>query len=171
MKIQVIQREFKSHGNYERSYKICNCEYCCEGIKHLPNVDFFFEYTENTENSIEDDCGYGKDLGVMLQNSVTYHDAWDYDDYGYTEDYYYKLNFCPICGKKIEVEVIDSIDVTEEYENLSKEREAIHKKWNRTDSIKKQNEYQSIRHKLDQKIETFYHTDMLPDKGDNDEEY
>ena len=171
MKIQVIERKFKAHDSIQKSYKIVNCEYCCEGIKELPNIDFFFQHTENTDNPMADDCEWNQDLGVMLKNEVTYHDSWDYDDYGYTEQYYYKLNFCPICGEKIEIEVIDSIDVTEEYENLSKEREAIHKKWTRTDSIKKQNEYYSIRHELDTKIEALYHTDMLPYKGDNDEEY
>lgn len=171
MKIQVVERKFKAHDINQKSYQVVNCEYCCEGIKELPNIDFYFQQTENTDNQIEDDYEWGQDLGVMLENEVTYHNTWDYDDYGYTEQYYYKLNFCPICGKKIEIEVIDSIDVTEEYEKLSKEREEIHKKWNRTDSIKKQREYENQRRELDMKIEAFYHTDMLPDKGDNDEEY
>lgn len=165
MKIQVIQREFKSHGSHERSYKICNCEYCCEGIKHLPNVDFFFEYTENTDNPVEDDYDYGRDFGIMLEHSVTYHEPWDYDDYGYTQEYYYKLNHCPICGEKIEIEIVDNIDVTAEYEALSKERDEVHKKWVKTDSIKKQNEYLRKRQKLDAEIESFYHTDHLPDSG------
>ena len=171
MKIQVIERKFKSHDSYSTSYKIASCEHCCEGIKKLPNINFFFESTENTDNPIEDDYGYGKDLGVMLQNEVTYHDGWGYDDYGFTEYYYYKFNFCPICGEKIDIEVIDSIDVTEEYESLYKEREEIHKKLNRTDSIKKQREYSNIRHELDMKIEAFYNTDKLTYKGEEDEEY
>ena len=171
MKIKVIERKFKSHDSYSSSYKIDSCEYCCEGIKKLPSVNFFFEDTENTNNPIENDYGYGKDLGVMLENEVTYHDGWGYDDYGFTEYYYYKLNFCPICGEKIEVEVIDSIDVTEEYESLSKERDEVHKKWNRTDSIKKQNEYENKRRELDRKIEELYHTDMLSDKGEENEDY
>ena len=162
MKIQVIQREFKSHGSFDKSYKICDCEYCCEGMKQLPDVDFYFEVTENTDNPIGDDYGY--DLGIMLEHSVTYHDPWDYDDYGYTQEYYYKLNYCPICGEKIEVEIVDYVDVTNEYEALVKERERVHKKWSKTDSIKKQNEYYIARHELDKKIEGFYHTDTLPDK-------
>lgn len=171
MKIQIIQREFKSHDSYSKSYKICNCEYCCEGIKQLPNINFYFEYTENTDNPIEDDYGYGRDLGVMLQHDVTYHDAWDYDDYGFTENYYYKLHHCPICGEKIEVEIVDNIDVTNEYERLTKERDDVHKKWIKTDSIKKQNEYQKRRQALDAEIDRFYDTDCLPFKGDNNEEY
>lgn len=171
MKIQVIERKFKAYDSIHKSYQIVGCEYCCEEIKHIPNIDFYFKQTENTNNPIEDDYEWNQDLGVMLHDEITYHDAWDYDDYGYTEDYYYKLKFCPMCGEKIEIEIVDSIDVTEEYEKLSKERESIHKKWTKTDSIKKQNEYYNIRHELDIKIEALYHTDMLPYKGDNDEEY
>ena len=171
MKIQVIQREFKSHGSYSKSYKICNCEYCCEGIKHLPNIDFYFKVAENTDNPIEDDYGYGQDLGIMLQHSVTYHDPWDYDDYGYTEDYYYKLNYCPICGKKIEVDIVDNVDVTTEYEVLQKERDEVNKKYMKTNSIKKQSEYLKRRQELDREIDNFYHTDSLPDRGETDEDY
>jgi hypothetical protein len=171
MKIQVIQREFKSHGSYDRSYKICNCEYCCEGIKQIPNIDFYFEVAENTDNPIEDEYGYGFDLGVMLQHSVTYHDPWDYDDYGYEQEYYYKLNCCPICGEKIEVEIVDNIDITTEFESLQKERDEVHKKWTKTDSIKKKNEYEKRRHELDRKMESFYHTDLLPDRDKEKEEW
>ena len=167
MKIQVIQREFKSHGSYEKSYKICNCEYCCEGIKNISNIDFFFEYTENTDNPVEDNYNYGRDLGVMLEHSVTYHEPYDYDDYGYTQEYYYKLNYCPICGEEIKIEIVDNVDVTTEYEALKKERDEVHKKWVKTDSIKKQTEYQRKRYELDQKIEEFYHTDKLPNKKEN----
>ena len=83
MKIQVIERKFKAHDSIQKSYKIVNCEYCCEGIKELPNIDFFFQHTENTDNPMADDCEWNQDLGVMLKNEVTYHDSWDYDDYGY----------------------------------------------------------------------------------------
>lgn len=160
MKIQVVQREF--NGN--KSYKICDCKYCCEGIKHLPNVDFHYEITENTDNPIEDECEYGFDLGVMLEHDVTYHEPWDYDDYGYTQEYFYKLDYCPCCGEKIEVEIVDNVDVTQEYERLSKERDEIHKKCCRTDSKKKEAEYLKRRHELDRLIEAFYHTDTLPDR-------
>ena len=170
MKIQVIQREFESHGTYSRSYKICDCKYCCEGIKHLPNVDFYFEATENTDNPIEDEHEEERDLGVMLHKCVTYHDTW-YDDYGCDKDYYYKLEYCPICGEKIEVEIVDNVDVTNEYKTLQKERDEVHKKCTKTDSIKKQKEYQRIRQELDAKINALYYTDCLPDRGNEDEDY
>ena len=165
IRIQVVQRKFKSDNSYSQSYKICNCKYCCEGIKKLPNVDFYFQIAENTNNPIEDDNGYEQDLGVMLCNEVTYYDSWGYDDHGYTEEYYYKLEYCPICGEKIEVEIVNTVDVTEEYNILIKERDAIHKKCMSTDSKKKEAEYLEKRYELDRKIEDFYHTDTLPDKN------
>lgn len=170
MKIQVIQKEFKSHGSYSKAYKICNCEYCCEEIKHIPNIDFNFGITENTDNPIEEGFEPDKDLGVMLINNI-YHEPCYYDDFGYTEDYYYKLNYCPICGKKIEIEIIDNIEVTSEYENLVKEREDVHNKFIKTDSIKKQNEYLKRRQELDREINNFYYTDSLPHKGEANEDY
>ena len=83
------------------SYKIHDYTDCCEGIKQLPNIDFFYKTTENTDNPLEEFNECEKDLGVMLEHTITYHDAWDYDDYGFDEDYYYKIDFCPCCGKKL----------------------------------------------------------------------
>lgn len=163
MKINVIQREF----NNTKSYKICDCKYCCDGIKKLPCIDFYFENTRNSDNLIEDNYGYGKSLGVMLKNEVEYSDWGD----SFIEEYFYKLNYCPICGEKIEVDIVDNIDVTSEYERLSKERDEVHKKWTKTDSIKKKSELQSKRQRLDQEIEEFYWTDSLPDRWLDDEEY
>ncbi len=163
MKIQVIQREF----NDTKSYKICDCKYCCDGIKKLPGINFYFEETNNTDNPIEDNYGYGLDLGVMLEKVSEYHDWGD----TFTEKYYYKLNYCPICGEKIEIEIVDNIDVTKEYEELSKERDEIHKKYMKTDSKKKSRELELQRRELDRKINDFYYTDNLPNMENNDEDY
>lgn len=164
MKIQVIQREFKRN----KSYKICECKYCCEGIKKLPNIDFNYTYAENTNNPIVNDYGEREDLGVMLRHNVTVPDPWDNCDY--TEEFFYKLNYCPICGEKIEVEIVDNVDITEEYERLSKERDEIHKKWIKTDSKKKERELSDKRQKLDQKINSLYWTDSLPEREENEED-
>lgn len=161
MKIQVIQREF----NGTKSYKICDCKYCCEGIKKLPNIDFEFEDTENTDNPIEDKYEYGQDLGVMLRNEITSY-SWGDE---FTEEYYYKLNYCPICGEKIEIEIVDNIDVSGEYERLTKERDEVNNKCRKTDSKKKEQEYLHRRQELDREIESLYWTDSLPDRGDNNE--
>lgn len=170
MKIQVLQREFESDGYYQKSYKICDCQYCCEKIKSIPNIDFYFEYAENTDNPIGED-GVNLDLGVMLQHDVTTYDPWERYDLGYTQEFFYKLDYCPICGEKIEVEIVDNVDVTKEFELLAKERQEVHRKWMKTDSIKKQTEYLNRRQELDREIDSFYQTDRLPGKVNKYEEY
>lgn len=167
MKIQVIQRKFESDGHIHKSYKICNCEYCCDGIKRLPNVDFYYAMAENTDFNEDEEY----DLGIMYENSVTYHDPWDYGDYGYTQEYYYKLEYCPICGEKIEVEIVDNVDISKSYNELYEERDKMYKAYIKTDSVMKLHEYLDRGQKLDRQIEAFYHTDRLPDKGDNDGTY
>jgi hypothetical protein len=100
-------------------------------------------------------------------------DVIEYSDWGdtFTEEYFYKLNYCPICGEKIEIEIVDNVDVTNEYEQLSKERNEIRKKCMKTDSKKKARELELQRRELDMKIESFYQTDSLPNMENNDEDY
>lgn len=162
MKIQVIQREF--NGN--KSYKICDCKYCCEGIKKLPNIDFYFKQTENSDSLIDSnyDCS---DIGVMLRKKVIY-ESWEDR---FEEEYYYKLNYCPICGEKIEIEIVDNVDITKEYERLKKECDAINKQCRQTDSKKKEKELISKRRQIDMEIESFYMTDTLPGRDEEDEDY
>jgi len=165
MKINVIKRKFKSVSEdwYNISYKIRDCVYCCEGIKCIPNIDFYYECAENTHNPFEDD-GCDKDLGIMLEETRVYNDGW-YDDCDFEENYYYKLDYCPCCGEKIEVEVVNNVDVSDEFIDLKKERDKVHKKCMNTDSKKKEQEYLNQRRELDMKIESFYHTDCLPDRN------
>ena len=94
MKIQVVERKFKAHDSIQKSYKIANCEYCCEGIKELPDIDFYFKQTENTDNPIVDDYEWDQDLGIMLHNEVTYHDGWGYDVDANFVKYLHKLRKC-----------------------------------------------------------------------------
>ena len=164
MKIDVIQREFELDGSVSRSFKICDCKYCCDGIKHFPNINFFYRTTENTDNPFEDEYGYGFDLGIMLQRSVTYHDPWEYDSYGFTEEYYYKLNYCPVCGEKIEIDIVDNVDISKEYASLYNEREEISKKHRKTNSISRRDKYIKQIRELDKQLELLYRTDTLPGK-------
>ena len=156
MKIKVLERKFKTEHGYSRSYQIIDCIYCCDGIKKLPNVDFYFETTENTDNNIDNGCGNGQNLGIMLKNDVTYYDPYEYNDYGYSEDYFYKFNYCPICGEKIDVEIIDSIDITDEYNLLIERKKYLQ---NMTDDTEK---CLPLRKKIvDNDIKKLYITDHL----------
>ena len=61
--------------------------------------------------------------------------------------------------KKIEIEVVDEIDVSEKYNELSKQREELWKKCQRTDSKKKEAELREQVNKLDRQIGSFYWLD------------
>lgn len=161
MKISVIQREFTANGYVNKSYKICDCKYCCEGMMHLPNVDFFHMMAENTNSDKED-------TGVMIENTKTYHEPYDYDGYGYTESYYYKIDYCPTCGEKIKVEIVDNVDVTKFYNELAEERDKIHQAYNNSDSIIERLEYVKRIQKIDNAINNFYVTDRLPGRNNED---
>lgn len=159
MKINVIQREFEENGFRQRSYKISDCKWCCEGIKKLPNIDLYYEVAENTNNPI-DEYGVAMDMGIMMLKEETTYDPWE-PGLDYTNEYFYKLNYCPVCGEKIDIEIIDSIDVSKELNELNEQRNIICKKRRRTDSIKKKAEYQKEESRLDKLISSYYQTDSL----------
>lgn len=160
MKIQVIQREFNDSGYCQKSYKVCDCKCCCDGIKKLPNIDFYFEYAENTGNPIEEE-GVSLDLGIMMQRDVTTYDPWEPNDLGYTQEFFYKLNYCPICGEKIEVEIVDNIDVSEEIKQLREKHAKLTEKFRTTDSIKKKTEYSLEIQRTNKEIDSYYQTDHI----------
>ena len=70
--------------------------------------------------------------------------------------YNYPIQFCPHCGEKIEIEVVEEIYVSEEYNQLSKQRDELWKKCQKTDSKKKENELREQVRDLDNKINGFY---------------
>ena len=59
-------------------------------------------------------------------------------------------------AKKIEISVVDEIDVSDKYKKLSKQREELWKKCQRTDSKKKESELREQVRNLDNQINGFY---------------
>ncbi len=51
---------------------------------------------------------------------TSYEDEWEQTDN-------YPIQFCPHCGKKIKISVVDEIDVSDKYNKLSKRREELWK--------------------------------------------
>ena len=68
----------------------------------------------------------------------------------------YPIQFCPHCGEKIEISVVEEIDVSDKYNELTKQREELWKKCQRTDSKKKESELRKQVRKLDDQINDFY---------------
>ena len=147
MKIKVIKQIVKDKDGSEYdiiSYKIKSIEKCCNSIVNNPTIELSSQPFD-----------YNKEIyGVFLVHG--YDNSDPYEDYHSMDYDYYKIDFCPFCGEKIEIEIIEEIDVSEEYYNLKSERDEIHKKWTNCDSIKRKDELENTRRKLDKKINEFY---------------
>lgn len=80
---------------------------------------------------------------------TSYEDEWEQTDN-------YPIQFCPHCGEKIEISVVDEIDMSDKYEELTKQRDELWKRCQRTDSKKEDYELRKQVRKLDYQIDDFY---------------
>ena len=143
MKIELIRQKFNS----TRGYKYKPFSWCCNKIQDNPRVVFSDEvYTEDT---IDDECTFP---AFALCHTEVYRD-WEDE---YEQDTYYKINHCPFCGEPIEISVVGEEDVDDYYKSLSKQREELWKKYNKTDSKKKAQELYEQVHELDSQINWLY---------------
>ena len=136
----------------DESYKIKSIDLCCNEIINNPMIDFVNEYFEN---SVLDD--YKNEQGVAIIRM----DTVDYGDYCDTECNYYKISHCPFCGEIIEISVENTVDKTEEFNELNKLHKEYCKKRNNCDSKKKTVEYAKSAEKLNLEIHEFYQDDSL----------
>ena len=149
MKIELIRLKFDNI----HSYKYKPFKYCCDEIQNDKAIVF-------TNEDINDIGGEYKDEGIFIPHFCTshtevitsYEDEWEQTDN-------YPIRFCPHCGKKIEISVVDEIDVSDKYEELTKQRDELWKRCQRTDSKKKESELRNYVKKLDDQIDDFYGLD------------
>lgn len=143
MKIELIKLKF----NDTRSYKYKPFKHCCDEIKNDKVIIF-------TDKDI---TGEYEDDGVCVPQFCTSYTetvgSWG-DEFENTDNY--PIQFCPHCGEKIEISVVDEIDVSEKYNELSKQREELWEKCQRTDSKKEECELIEQVRKLDDQINDFY---------------
>ena len=123
MKVELVKIKFeKSH-----SYKYKPYKECCEEFKNNPCFELTCEdIIGGSPNSEPRFCV--QDIEVD-DTDFTYYDN-------------YPINFCPHCGKPIEIEVVKTIDYTKGYNALIKKVSSIVKRLRTTDSIK---EYDKLR--------------------------
>jgi hypothetical protein len=132
------------------SYKILSIEQCCDKIIKSENISI--------NNELDDFNPYYKDNTKDINYSVKLiKNEYGYD--GRNDTYYETINYCPWCGEKIEIEIINTIDKTEEYKSLQQERNLLWGKCCRTDSKKKEYELQSKVTELDKKINSMLISD------------
>lgn len=146
MKIKLIKLKF----NDTHSYKYEPFTYCCNKIQNDKAIVFTGEDINDIGGEYEDDGIYIPQFCTSYTQTVgSWEDEWEQTDN-------FPIKFCPHCGKKIEVSVVDEIDVSDKYNELSKQRDELWKKCQRTDSKKEEHELRKQVRKLDDQINGFY---------------
>lgn len=146
MKIELIRLKFDDTC----AYKYKPFTHCCDEIQNDKAIVF-------TGEDINDIGGEYKDEGISIPHFCTshtevitsYEDEWEQTDN-------YPIRFCSHCGEKIEIEVVDEIDISEKYNELTKQRKELWEKCQRTDSKKEDLELSKQVRKLDKQINDFY---------------
>jgi hypothetical protein len=157
MKVELVKQTF----NGTRGYKIRKREWCCKKLKANPCIGLFDkpgEYGYEYDNDDEEIEEAGKDYdandipAVMIERTETvssYEDEWE-------NAYYYPISFCPFCGEKIEVSVVEVEDMESLYHSLINERELLWERSHKTDSKKEEEKLIKRVRELDGKINRLY---------------
>lgn len=149
MRIELIRLKF----NDTYSYKYKPFKYCCDEIQNNECIEFTNENLTNFNVDYDKEYGFIPQLCTSHTEVITsYEDEWEQTDN-------YPIQFCPHCGKKIEISVVEEINVSDKYNELSKQRNELWKKCQRTDSKKKESELREQVRKLDKQIDSFYWLD------------
>lgn len=149
MKIKLIKLKF----NDTHSYKYEPFTYCCNKIQNDKAIVFTGEDINDIGGEYEDDGIYIPQFCTSYTQTVgSWEDEWEQTDN-------FPIKFCPHCGEKIEISVVDKIDVSDKYEELTKQRDELWERCQRTDSKKKESELREQVGKLDKQIDSFYWLD------------
>lgn len=146
MKIELIKLKF----NDTHSYKYKPFAYCCDEIQSDKAIVF-------TGEDINDIGGEYKDEGIYIPHFCTshtevitsYEDEWEQTDNC-------PIRFCPYCGEKIGISVVNEIDVSDKYNELTKQRKELWNKCRRTDSKREESKLKEQVRDLDDQINDFY---------------
>lgn len=145
MKIDLIKLKF----DRTTSYKYKPFKYCCDEIQNnegiiLTNEDITsWKYMDEENNFIPQFC-------VSVSEVIGSLD----DEFERTDNY--PIQFCPHCGEKIEINVVDEVDVSEKFKKLSIQCDELRKKCNKTDSKKKESEMLNQFYELDKQVNGYY---------------
>lgn len=144
MKLKLIKVKFDETF----AYKYLPFEHCCDAIGKNETITFT---DQNFAYDIEDDSLYPipKFCTSYHYNESSYDDTWEM-----TENF--PINYCPHCGEKIEIEVIDETDISSQFTELETKRKHLFRAANKTDSKKRENELREQVRELDQKINWFF---------------
>lgn len=146
MEIELIKLKI----NDTHSYKYKPFTYCCDEIQKDKTIVFTCEDINDIGGEYEDDGICVPQFCTSYTETVgSWGDEWEQTDN-------YPIQFCPHCGEKIEISVVDEIDVSDEYNGLTKKRKELWEKCQRTDSKKEESELRKQVRKLVDQINDFY---------------
>lgn len=148
MEIELIKLKF----NNTHSYKYKPFKHCCDEIQNDKVIVFTGEDLFYSDDSLNNERYIPQFCTSYTEVITSYEDEWEQTDN-------YPIRFCPHCGEKIEISVVDEIDVSDKYDELTKQRKELWKKCQRTDSKKKESELREQVRKLDDQINSFYWLD------------
>ena len=151
MNIELIRLKFNS----TYSYKYKPFEYCCKKLKY--NKSIAFEVNDFNETYLNEE-DYDSDADNIAFPRFCTSTTKLVDDWGATwyETTNYPISMCPHCGEPINIKLSASVDLSEKYEMLEKQRSELWKKCLKTDSKKKETELRKQVDDLDRKIQGFY---------------
>lgn len=150
MKIDLIKLKF----NDTYTYKYKPFTYCCGEIQNNKAIVFTGEdlVCNDTFGLVVRDS----DDNIIPQFCNSYTETFNSCGDEWEQTYNYPIQFCPHCGEKIEISAVDEIDVSDKYNELSKQREELWRKCQRTDSKKEESGLRKQVRKLDDQINDFY---------------
>lgn len=148
MKIELIRLKFDD----THSYKYKPFKYCCDEIQNDKAIIFTGEDLVYKDDCWDDERYIPQFCTSHAEVITSYEDEWEQTDN-------YPIKFCPHCGESIEISVVDEIDVSDKYNELTEQRKELWKKCQRTDSKKREYELREQVRKLDKQIDSFYWLD------------
>lgn len=146
MKIDLVKIKLSQSDKYK--YK--PIKWCCNEMRNNPVTLF----TNDDLMRIED-WDYQEHPQMCLNYDYVVQDYED--DYEMTENY--PIKYCPWCGEKIEINVVDKLDmVTREHEIMDK-FEKLREKINKSDSISERIRLSRKEESLRKEIDKMYELD------------
>lgn len=148
MNIDVVRIHFKDKGCDEYSYKYLPFEYCCDRLKNFDYIEFNAEYDRSDPNAYCDEND-----NIIPGFSITFEEPVAWEDYNDTV--YYRIDCCPFCGQKININIVREEDRTGQYAAMKHLSEVKNELSLKTDSKSEYYKLFSEIREIDQEINEF----------------
>lgn len=146
MNIDIVRIHFKDKELGEQSaYKYLPYEYCCDKLKGFSRIFLCNELDSmDTNNGIDEDGNLIPGFSLCVDEEEPWEEG--------TWAYYYRIDYCPFCGEKININVVNDVDKSELYTKLENCYKAFKEAAEETDSVKTKNrleeEIEQVRRKM-----------------------